>query len=266
MNRRQWMWHAGIAASALGMSASRSTRSVWAQSNRWADERQVGNLMLRSEFSLQNIGGLVQEVVDLQGEIGETLNLSFDDRPVQIHFFASRSSYIQHLKPRIPNAASRQALYVRGTDADRVYVYRSRALETDVRHETTHAWLHAGLPYVPMWFDEGVAEYFEPPASQRVSHNDHAGAVRRSALFGWKPDLPRLEAMKTLTEMGEGHYRDAWAVVHFLIHGPEAAHREMFAYLDDIRSGRRPTPMSQRLSAALPGWEKQVATHHRHWK
>ena len=46
------------------------------------------------------------------------------------------------------DGTKRRALFVQGTDAGRVYAYRTRDLDTDVRHETTHALLHTALPFV----------------------------------------------------------------------------------------------------------------------
>jgi hypothetical protein len=42
-----------------------------------------------------------------------------------------------------------------------VFAYRGEDFETDLRHECTHALLNAALPVVPLWLDEGLAEYFE---------------------------------------------------------------------------------------------------------
>ena len=36
-----------------------------------------------------------------------------------------------------------------------------RQFEADLRHECTHALLHAALPYVPLWLDEGLASLYE---------------------------------------------------------------------------------------------------------
>ena len=44
-----------------------------------------------------------------------------------------------------------------------VYTYWGNRIQQDLRHELTHAILHSVLKDVPLWLDEGLAEYFEVP-------------------------------------------------------------------------------------------------------
>ena len=46
-----------------------------------------------------------------------------------------------------------------------VYTYWGDRIQQDLRHELTHALLHSVLKDVPLWLDEGLAEYFEMPVS-----------------------------------------------------------------------------------------------------
>ena len=55
---------------------------------------------------------------------------------------------------------------MKGRGPGKVFAYKSKALPVDVRHEGTHGLLHAALPMVPLWLDEGLAEYFEVPGRQ----------------------------------------------------------------------------------------------------
>ena len=71
-------------------------------------------------------------------------------------------------------------------------------LEEDLRHEATHALLHVAVGDLPLWLDEGLAEYFEVHRrpSRPATPSTSPGCPRTSAT-GWTPDLARLETLET---------------------------------------------------------------------
>ena len=112
-----------------------------------------------------------------------------------------------------------------------MFAYQGEQFEIDLRHECTHALLHAALPQVPLWLDEGLAVYFQLPARQRAYDNPHLGPVAQDARRGRVPSLEALEKAGGMADMGLAEYRGSWAWVHFMLHGPAAAHEELIAYL-----------------------------------
>ncbi|HUQ70285.1 MAG TPA: hypothetical protein VM165_12210, partial [Planctomycetaceae bacterium] len=123
----------------------------------WAEEFSAGSFLFRSEFPLADVQGLLDDLGDLQSDLEKALGLECSDREIQIHLFRTKFGYQRYLSVRVPEGAKRQAFYMPGTDAGRIYAYRHRGMETDVRHETTHALLRNALPYIPLWLDEGLA-------------------------------------------------------------------------------------------------------------
>lgn len=235
-------------------------RTVWA----WTEEQQLGPYLIRSEFALRSVQSLVDDLGDLQTDIERQLGLKCDtEREIQIHLFRSRSSYTNYLSQRVPEGTRRKALFVQGPDAGRVYAYWSGDLSTDVRHETTHALLHTALPYVPLWLDEGLAEYYEVAPGQREKQNPHRSELQRAIRwFGWRPSIERLEGLKNLTEMNRKEdYRDAWGVTHFILHGPPAAREALTSYFEEIQSGSAPTPLSQHLRRRIPNLDQRIIDH-----
>ncbi|MBX3437024.1 MAG: hypothetical protein KF861_06010 [Planctomycetaceae bacterium] len=231
----------------------------------WRDTRTVDVFDIRSEFSLTDARGssLLAELPRLRRDIETLLGVSADAQPIEVNLFASRRSYQKYLSVRVPEGASRQALYVQGTDRGRVYVHRHAGFEVDIRHECTHALLHNALPYVPMWLDEGLAEYFEVPAHQRATGNPHHSAVRRAMLIHWKPSLPHLENLDDLNSMSGSDYRDSWAWVHYFLHGPQDARQALSNYLYDVRMGNPAGLLSERLAAEAPDSPRRLARHFR---
>lgn len=241
-----------------GLAVALAPLRAWA----WVEERQVGPYLIRSEFALRDVQGLVEELVDLQTDIERQLGVKCDtDREIQIHLFKNRGAYVNYLSKRVPDGTKRQALFVQGTDAGRVYAYRHGGLEVDVRHETTHALLHTALPYVPLWLDEGAAEYFEVAPAQREKHNPHRGELQRAIFFGWRPGLERLEAKRTLLAMEKNDYRDAWGIMHFILHGPPAAREALAKYFEEVQSGKAPLPLSQHLRRRIPDLDQRIVDH-----
>lgn len=234
----------------------------------WVDERTVDIFRLRSEFDLSDAEGeeLLDEIRGLRPEIERLLQLEANSDPVEVNLFANRRSYQKFLAVRVPDGAGRAALYVKGTDMGRVYVYRHRGFATDVRHECTHAILHNALPYVPLWLDEGLAEYFEAPAPLRARSNAHLQGVRWATRLGSSLDLESLEANRDLSEMSAEDYRDSWAWVHFLLHGPLEARQVLSNYLYEIRAGSSAGPLSNQFERQLPGVQSMIVQHFRTWK
>lgn len=227
----------------------------------WADEFSAGNFVFRSEFPLRDVQELLNDIADLQTEIEETLKLSCSDREIHVYLFKTRLAYQRYLAVRVPDGARRQAFYMPGTDAGRIYAYRHRGLSTDVRHETTHALLKNALPYIPLWLDEGLAEYFEVAKGQRKQGDGHLNELRLAMRLGWRPDLKRLEAKRGFLEMGPREYRDSWGIVSYLIHGPAEARQAFLAYLTEVEEGNVPGPLSDFLADAVPDYEDQIVKY-----
>lgn len=257
-------WHVLCAAlwqsALLGMPASAPAE--------WIDERTVDVFEVRSEFSLGDDRGraLLEELPRLRRDVESLLGVAADAQPIEVNLFSTRRSYQKFLTVRVPDAVSRVALYVQGTDRGRVYVYRHRSYEIDVRHECTHALLHNAFPYVPMWLDEGLAEYFEVPAGRRASGHPHFGSVRRAMLLRWSPSLIELEMLENLNQMKAGDYRDSWAWVHFMIHGPDEARQALSNYLYDVRMGNPAGLLSERLAAEVPDTSRRLTRHFREFQ
>lgn len=227
----------------------------------WVDEQRHGNFVFRADFPLRDVAAVVEALGELHKDIEATLGLKCRERDIEIHLFRTRWSYSQYIRRNVPEGVGRPALFVAGADVGRVYAYRHGDLEIDLRHETTHALLHTALPYVPMWLDEGLAEYFEMPVNRRFDGSPHRRELQWANRFGWRPNLAALEANKTLSDMDADDYRDSWGWVHFLLHGPPPAREALDEFLKTIPTGREPTPLSVSLKQRLPNLERQVIDH-----
>jgi hypothetical protein len=111
-----------------------------------------------------------------------------------------------------------------------------------------------------------LAEYFEAPYAERAFEHPHLAKVKPRAWFGMVPELERLEQLRDLKQMGAREYQQAWAWVHFMLHGSQTAHDELIRFLADIRAQTPPGVLSQRLRRRIPQLEQEFAEHFKQWK
>jgi hypothetical protein len=247
-------------------SAARTEPHMPAPERKWVDDRTAGAFRCHADFPLAPYENLLAEMAGVQDDLVRTLGIQAAREPVELYLFRDKTVYRSYLQSRYPEVPYRRALFVKGKGPGRVYVFKSAELPVDVRHEGTHGLLHASLPMVPLWLDEGLAEFFEVPAHQRAYGNPHLAELKWNLRLGLTPRLASLEQKRDLGEMSAVDYRYAWAWVHFMLYGPREAHEELVAYLRDIQQSSPPGQLSERLERRLPGVEKRLVSHFRNWK
>ncbi|NOZ40694.1 MAG: hypothetical protein GXP24_10775 [Planctomycetes bacterium] len=274
LSRRQFIALGGAAAASQWVTTALPCRaapqplpsSLPTSSRRWVDHQSYGPFQCQATFPLGNLTPLFQELSALELELQRTLAVPPAAQTVNVYLLENKQSHRQLLNELFPRVPYRRALYVQRGGRGSVYAYRHRELAVDLRHECTHALLHTNLSMVPLWLDEGLAEYFEMPAEQRAFDHPHFKKLRFNRLFGMIPSIESLEAHHDLVEMGGPEYRFAWAWVHFMLHGPLPVHRALVHYLADIRRGNPPGKLSERLHQAMPDLERQLALHFKKWR
>ncbi|TWT35411.1 hypothetical protein KOR34_03020 [Posidoniimonas corsicana] len=257
VTRRAW-----LAAAAGCLVASRGAAAA---ASSWVDQCQFGPFQVRATFPLDSTTALLNELPALELELRRVLALKPCSEPIDIELLSDKRQHRDYLRRRFPGTPYRRALFVRQSGRSTVFAYRDEELAVDLRHECTHALLHADLAMVPLWLDEGLAEYFEMPKDQRAFGNPHEKLLHWDLRFGLVERLDRLEEKRDLSEMTSGDYRSAWAWTHFLLHGPPAAAQQLWSFLNAIRRGEPPGRMSERLESALPGVDGKLARHFQQW-
>ena len=252
---------AGVSA-LLGVAATIGARVGRAQS---VHSGASYPFIYRADFSLDQYAGLFAELEQIRTELARVLALPPPREAVRIVLFQNEAAYREFGKKHLPSVVYRRALFVKSSGLGTVYAYQSPELPVDLRHEATHGLLHATLGFVPLWLDEGLAEYFEVAPAQRAAGNPHYQALKWNLRLGIVPRLARLETRRDISEMTAGDYRDAWAWVHFMLHGPVEARQELVRFLSDIHAEIPPGQLSQRLEARLGPIEKRLAEHFRTW-
>lgn len=216
-----------------------------------------------TDFPLPRTDPLITELTDLRETERKTLKLSESNDLVRIVIFENRQRYDEFLRVNYPELPSRRAFFVKqGTDGSAVFACRGEHLRHDLRHEVTHALLHSSLPRVPLWIDEGLAEYFEASGSpaDAIFSLRHVERLEQDARQSAAPDLRRLETLHDLGQMTAAHYRESWLWVHFCLEGPLPAREAFHEHWLALKRGE-PDSLAERLARHVGDPSVQVAAH-----
>ncbi len=201
----------------------------------WIDSRDMAPFVFRADYKLDAELATLRGVADLEAEINRTLELRPTEARIEVYLFHDRETYSRYVKKYFPQVPFRQAVYIKAAGIGRVFAYRSEQFAVDLRHECTHAILHAAYSRVPLWIDEGLAVYFEVGAERRFAKDPHFAATLWNARFGITPNLKELERINDRSVLSKNQYRDSWAWVNFLVNSPQMK-RELLAYLSDLQT------------------------------
>ena len=189
----------------------------------------------------------------LERDVGRELGLrppAGEDR-VQIYVLDNRQDFDHFLKFHYPELPHRGGLssWPRGRRR-LVYTYSSPRLEEDLRHEATHALLRGAFGDLPLWLDEGLAEYFENDLSATRRPAPRLDAIAADRAAHGPPNLERLESLTDIRQMSQRDYREAWAWVHLMLNGPEPGKSILRAYLSQEDRAETASRLRPRLAEA----------------
>lgn len=260
------------------MNVGRSVSTLWclaavlvgagpeASASEWADERQVGPFVVQSVCDLSPYEPLLDELLRLEQELRRVLGVRPCRRPIGVVMLDTQRQHRQYLAARYPDAPYRRALFVRENGCSTVFVYRHPEMAIDLRHECTHALVNEDLGALPLWLDEGLAEYFEVPAAERATGHPHREALRQRVRRGRLPALAELARKQQLNEFAIEDYQGAWAWVHFMLHGPRPATEAFWSFLAERRRDPRAEPLSERIERLAPNPRELLASHLLAWE
>lgn len=223
---------------------------------------RTDRLVIRSDFKLDEGDPLVAELHNLRREVRETLQLPEPQRTVAVYLFRDEERYTRYMQGAHPHLPARRAFFI-GTPGElAVYAYLGAQVQEDLRHEYTHGLLHASLADVPLWLDEGLAEYFEVNSALPGRINrDHARGLAEMAAHGWQPNLQRLEQLDDVAEMQRADYQESWAWVHFLLHESEDGRQLLLDSLAQLATTKSAPSLAATIRAELPLPDERLAAY-----
>jgi hypothetical protein len=228
---------------------------------------RLSQYAFHSDFELKRDLPLFTELGALRDHVYRELQLPESTSLVQVFIFENRERYERFMRARYPDLPKRRAFFVAQphTSASAgedllVYTYWGERVREDLRHELTHALLHSVLKDVPLWLDEGLAEYFELPPDRGGVNLQHLELALRGST-PLKPNLARLEQLSQVQQMTPGEYREAWAWVHLMLHGKPEAKKVLLAYLQQLRTNPNPGPLQAKLGGVYALLDDALEKH-----
>ena len=175
-------------------------------------------LVIHSDFRVPRHHRLLDELVDQQAYVSRTLSLPISEEPIHVFLFNSAEEYERYMQGSFPLLPRRPAFFVEDENGLAIYAHWSDRVAEDLRHEVAHGYLHSSVPTLPLWLDEGLAEFFEVSQASGGINLPHIELLIRSRDSGnWKPDLSVLESKSTAVEMLQLDYAEAWLWSHWLL-------------------------------------------------
>lgn len=255
-----------LAAGSLCLLCGLRTPALHAQELRqWPIEMSVGQFQVHSDFQLLDKQSLASQLSDVTTQVKQLLDISGDKEPVHVVLFETEDEYRRYMQNYFPNLPARRALFIQDRGPGMLFAHWHEDIATDLRHEVTHALVNNSSGQLPLWIDEGIAEYFEVNPSQRFAASEHLDEVIARVEEGIVPSLGNLETIVAFDKFTNAHYRDSWSWVHYMLHRRDTTRQLLVRYLADCRSGARVLPLERQLQLTVGNVEQDYREHFSHF-
>jgi hypothetical protein len=221
----------------------------------------LDQLVFYSNFHLPQQHRLLEDLRAERALVSTKLGLPVSDEPIHVYLFATADEFKSHARAHFPDISDRRAFFVESDTRLMVYAYWGDRVAEDLRHEVAHGYLHAMIRNLPLWLDEGLAEYFEVPRGPHGLNAAHAEVLLNGLNLGWKPDLRRLEQIESAGRMTQMDYAESWAWVHWLLESTPERIAFLRGYLNRMREVGEAEPLSVALRQLHLDFEKQLTDH-----
>lgn len=219
-------------------------------------------LVIHSNFPLPHNHRLLNDLRAQRSDLLARLSLPPSEEPIHVYLFESESRFNKFLEEYHPEFPARRAFFVESDMRLAVYAQWGERVAEDLRHEVAHGYLHSVVRNIPLWLDEGLAEYFEVPRGSGGLNRPHAQLLmERLAKQGWRPNLSRLEGLVSAGDMTQDDYAESWAWAHWMLE-TEPARRELLQqYLMTLRQHGSASPLSQAVVRTSPNADQALVDH-----
>ncbi len=220
-------------------------------------------LVVYSNFRLPQHHRLLDDVRIQRGDMLAKLNLPPSDEPIHVYLFDTEQDFGRFMARQHPDFPTRRAFFIENDTRLAVYAHWGDRVAEDLRHEVAHGYLHSIVRSIPLWLDEGLAEYFEVPRGARGFNMPHVQLLMEKVLRqGWRPNLERLEQLRTPAEMTQDDYAEAWAWSHWLLETEPARRELLCGYLRALRDSGSAEPLASALRRSGGGVPEQQLVEH----
>jgi tetratricopeptide (TPR) repeat protein len=166
--------------------------------------------------------------------------------PTYIYVFKSDRSFQPFKTLYKDRPAEITGFFTGGQDANYIAISAAaRDASAIVYHEYVHYVSNNNLWYLPLWFSEGLAEFYESFVVDGDTVYIGLPLLRHLAILSGSTPIP-LEQLVTVDRSSELYneadrkgifYAQSWALVHYLLLGDEGRRQQLDVYLEMVRNG-----------------------------
>ncbi len=250
-----------LLCAAIGGGCAAGTSSRFALPAAHSTDR--GLLVIHSDFPLPAEHRLVEELAARRRDLSRQLGLPMSGEPIHVYLFEDARRFEDYIRLYHPGFPPRRAYFLETDARLEVFAQWGDHVAEDLRHEVTHGYLHAVVPSIPLWLDEGLAEYAEVPRGRQGLNRPHVERLLTAWQRGeWRPDLARLESFDPARDdMTQTDYAESWAWTHLLLQSQPELHRELCDYLAGLIRDGAAEPLSARLARTLGRPDDRLVEH-----
>ncbi|MBT6157227.1 MAG: hypothetical protein HOL01_04370 [Planctomycetaceae bacterium] len=188
--------------------------------------------------------------------------------PVRVYLFSTQKAFSRYVRQHIPTLTqadtNRTAMFLLRNGTPYIFAVATSELMLNLRHEFVHVLLNTSHENLPIWLDEGIAEFYETKDGRQQEFSQLLS--RQNRLF-WKPSIGRLERLKTMSQLGIVEYAEGWSWVNLLMQGSTSSRQVIPRYLADLRKGVQSPSISERVAAAgidaVGSWNQRYRSRRR---
>jgi len=241
----------------LGNTASAQTRTSFHVTH-------AGRFQFVADYKFTQAKQAGRELETLAQKLWSELMIPDKRTPVRVYLFSTQDAFSAYVRQHIPSLkqadTNRTAMFLLRNEKPYIFAVATSKLTLNLRHEFVHVLLNTAHNDVPIWLDEGLAEYYEVRDGEQQEFRKLL--LRQNRLF-WKPKISRLERLKTMSQLGVVEYAEGWSWVHLLMRGSKTHRQIIPKYLADLRKDVSTSQISARIAAAGIDANKSWNAYHR---
>ncbi|MCG3135200.1 MAG: hypothetical protein HMLKMBBP_02706 [Planctomycetes bacterium] len=216
---------AAAGASSRGLTMARKILQRIEKGPQWVKrfDFETEHFRISSDHSITACGDVGKQLEDAFASYARHFRGAPKSGKAQVYVFSGMDGYLDYAGDLGTSIEGTLGVYLPRLRQLAVFLHDDRATLWDtVRHEGFHQYLHRITDGVPIWFNEGAAEYFgftRRKAGKTVL--GAAGGTQRELLALMRKGFTPLRALFVMEQPAfmrkpEVHYVQAWSVIHFL--------------------------------------------------
>ncbi len=249
---------------ASGCTALNINRMNFTQSARLPEKEVMtrGQLVVHSNFKIPAGHRLFEELEIQRQTLQDDLAIPVSEEPIHVYLFSDSAALRRYMHLTYPGFEDRRAFFAKTETEMRVYAFWGDLAIEDLRHEVTHGYLHSALFNLPIWLDEGIAEYYEVPPGQQGDNRTHIVHLAQEFRAGrWLPNLSRIELVQQPQDFRQIDYAESWLWIHFLKSHSSQTRQLLIAALAGLRQSGTNEPLSATVLQEIPEVQVLIMEH-----